>query len=221
MLKNLAGQRVVVGFSGGPDAAAIAFRLRQAGAIVLPVYINYRKTAGGKTSKDLRAAYTSAELLGIQKPKEVRVPLGNRPKSHRNRFFVKALAAIARDNNSDAVALGTIKKAACERNVLGRATFNDLDPEVLARHGNKHGVRVITWDSFGVSNKADEFKNVDEQTREAIFQTTSCQMWWRLECGNCGSCVARHHAFMDAFAQDPTPYRPNSRVGRETQQHRR
>lgn len=210
--------RVVVGFSGGPDAAALAYRLRQTGAKVIPVYVNYRKTLGGKSAKDIYAARVVAALLDIPRPIEVRAPLGSRPKNQRNRFFVKVLARIAKEHCADAIALGTIKNDG-GREELGRAMRNDLDPAILAKHGSRVGVRVITWDAFGVITKADEFAEMSDVARNVMSHTTSCQMWWKLECGNCGSCARRHQAFLAAFGEDPTRYRPNSRIGGETRKH--
>lgn len=210
--------RVVVGFSGGPDAAALAYRLRQTGAEVIPVYVNYRKTLGGKSARDMYAVRVVAALLDIPRPIEVRAPLGARPKGQRNRFFVEVLAKIAKKHDADAIALGTIKNDG-GREELGRAMRNDLDPVVLTKHSNRVGVRVITWDTFGVITKADEFAGMSDCARNAILHTTSCQMWWKLECGNCGSCARRHQAFLSAFGEDPTRYRPNSRIGRETRKH--
>ena len=210
---SLVGSKIVLGFSGGPDAAALAYRLKCRGADVIPIYINYRKmSGGGKTAKDLRAVGIVAKLLGLPVPTEIRVPLGNRPKSHRNRFFVKVLASIAKKQGGSIVALGTIKEVVDKDESVSRATINDLDPKLLSRHGNGYGVQVITWDTLGVHNKADEFREVGAEARSALFQTTSCQMWWRLECGNCHSCVSRHTAFMQAFGCDPTLYRQGSRV---------
>lgn len=220
MKERLNGQVVVLGYSGGPDATALAHRLRKIGANVLPVYINYRKVcAGGKTGKDLEAARASATMLDMMHPLEVRAPLGKRPKSNRNRFFVSILARIARERGSKLVALGTIKDNGDDRG-LGRATRNDLDPLILAQHGARAGVRVITWDTFHVRDKTGEFADIPLTGQRALFVTTSCQLWFRLECGNCTSCRSRHRAFMQAFGFDPTLYRPESRIGRETNLHR-
>jgi len=212
---NLIGNKVVLGYSGGPDAAALAYKLKRLGAEIIPVYINYRKVSGGgKTTKDLRAGEHSAQLLKLPNILKVRAPLGTKPKSWRNRFFVSVLASVAREQCAHIVALGTFKKSVNERRMIGRATYNDLDPSVLTSHGHKHGVQVITWDTFGVKEKADEFVEMDISAQRAIFKTTSCQLWWKVECGNCASCVARHEAFLKAFGSDPTSYRPQSKVMR-------
>jgi 7-cyano-7-deazaguanine synthase in queuosine biosynthesis len=217
---DLTGKKVVLGFSGGPDAAALAYHLKRLGANVVPVYINYRAmSGGGKTAKDLRSTDPVAELLEIPVPMRIRAPLGNLPKSHRNRFFVKVLASIAKEQNENIVALGTIMEAPSTNESIERASISDLDPKILARQGNKYGVQVLTWDDFGVSRKMDEFAGLDIKARCALFQTTSCQMWWRPECGDCHSCRARHNAFLGAFGYDPTPYRQNSKIGKEYYKH--
>ena len=212
---DIAGQKVALGFSGGPDAAALAYRLKHLGAEVVPVYVNYRQVPrGGKTAKDLRSAIPCAQSLGIPTPLELRVPLGQRPKSQRNRFFVKVLASVAQKEGGHIVALGTVKKDASTNEPLGRATINDLNPDILSRYGEKHSVQVLSWESCGVREKAEEFAGISPEAREFLFQTTSCQMWWRLECGNCHSCKERHAAFLHAFGFDRTLYRPNSKITR-------
>ena len=217
---DLTGKKVVLGFSGGLDAVALAYHLKRLGANVVPVYINYRKmSGGGKTAKDLRLVDPVAELLEIPVPLRIRAPLGNLSKSHRNRFFVKILASLAKEQNGNIVALGTIMENPHLNEPAERATINDLDPAVLTRHGNKYDVKVFTWDDFDISRKTDEFSGLDVKAQRAIFQTTSCQMWWRSECGNCHSCISRHNAFLGAFGYDPTPYRPDSRIARKQYKH--
>lgn len=210
---SLIDDKVILGFSGGPDATALAYQLKRSGACVIPVYINYRKVSGGgKTAKDLHSAYASAKLLNIPVPIEYRAPLGARPKSQRNRFFVEVLASLVGKYCAKYVALGTIRTTVNMHKDSWRARTNDLNPEILYNHSKKYEVEIITWDSFGARKKADEFIAFNEETRKALFVTTSCQMWFHTECGNCASCISRHSAFMEAFGCDPTNYRPNSKV---------
>ncbi|MBI2108675.1 MAG: hypothetical protein HYT93_00640 [Parcubacteria group bacterium] len=196
---RLQGKIVVVAYSGGPDATALTHRLKMSGAVVHPFYINYRKQHNHpKTLNDLRAANASAEILGIQKVETVRAPLGERSKGERNGFFVEVLSPIARELGSSHIGLGTIWDG----------TDDDLSVESLSLRGCEHNCEVVTWDSFGIHEKADQFLGVDTKTREALFQTTSCQRWWiwKTECGGCYSCKARHGAFLKAFGYDPTVY---------------
>jgi len=195
------GQKVLVGYSGGPDAAALAYMLAKRGAIVVPVYVHYRERSGGKTTKDLRAARASARSLGIADPDIVRSPLRG-PKSERNAHLVRVLAQHARANGSTTMALGTIKTD----------DDPDLDPKNLSREARAFGVGVVTWDYFGIRDKASEFKGITPEHRNFLFETTSCQMWWHVECGNCYSCIARHDAFLKAFGFDPTRYRTGSKL---------
>lgn len=213
----LTGRNIVLGFSGGPDAAALAYRLQAIeNANIIPVYISYRQqSVGGKTGKDLRSATPLAKDLGLQDLIVIRAPLGTKPKSHRNRFFIKVLASVAKTYNTDIIALGTMRELPnSQPRGSSQATINDLNPDILSNHGNRHGVRVLTWDSLGINNKADEFRGIDPVIRNAFFKSTSCQMWWKFECGNCYSCVARHEAFMDAFGCDQTLYRAGSKAAK-------
>ncbi len=200
---DISGRFVVLGFSGGPDALALAHRLQLCGAEVMPVYISYRKTGGGKTKKDLRAARSSAAALKFPAPLVIWEPLGMRAKSERNRFFIPLLALIARSRGARTVAIGTIQEA-------GNA---DLDPAILSACGAEHGVDVLTWDSFWIREKSEEFPGMVGM-QCALSLTTSCQLWWNVECGNCHSCLARHTAFLKAFGRDPTIYRMGSRCAK-------
>ena len=203
---------VVLGFSGGPDAAALAHKLVSADIQVIPVYVDYRASQGGKTSKDIAAAKRICPLLNLPEPLIVRAPLGDEPKGRRNRHFLGVLADIAHREHFNTIALGTMRVNG-ERNV-DRMTRNDLDPAVLGRRAEREGVSLVTWDSFGVREKSREFDGVTPRARLALFESTSCQLWFRLECGNCHSCIARHEAFMDAFGADWTAYRPQSRIAK-------
>lgn len=204
-IPEIYGGPVILGYSGGPDAAALAYRLQSKGTEVIPVYIDYRKTAGGKSAKDQRHARESAKILGLQEPLVVSKLL-DRPKSRRNRFFVEVLSGIAGRHREAFVALGTLREKGDE----------DLDPNILDRVAIFSRTRIVTWDTFGVSRKFEQFRGMimNEVARRAMFATTSCQMWWKIECGNCYSCIARHEAFMQAFGHDKTQYRKGSTVGR-------
>lgn len=198
---NYLNQTVVLGFSGGPDAAALAYKLQRLGAKIIPVYINYRKySGGGKTGKDLQAAKRSIDLLCLNELLQVRYPLGNRLKSMRNRFFIEVLSGIAKNYKTKHIALGTLQEAG----------EDDLNPTVLKSYSRKYGVDITTWDSFGVIEKCDEFLEINNP--QFLFETTSCQMWWKKECGNCYSCLSRHTAFIKVFKHDPTAYRLGSKV---------
>lgn len=213
-LPILKGRKVYLGFSGGPDATALAAKLQNQGATVVPVYVDYRASAGGKTSKDLRFARQSAQILGLSEPAVVRAPLGERPKSERNRFFIEVLTGAAQEGGGKLVALGTMLATYEAGGDWDEESNRDLDPKILGAHAAKVGVKVITWDSFGVTTKAGEFAGLKPKQRKAVAATTSCQMWWHVECGNCGSCKERRAAFLAAFGKDETNYRPNSKAAK-------
>jgi len=197
---------IVLGFSGGPDAAALAHHLKIVGCNVVPVYVDYRLIRNScKTVKDLRHAHFAAHSLGLRELTVVRESLGDIPKSQRNQHLIRVLASVAREHNSHTVALGTLSKGGDE----------DLDPKILSKVGMCNGVQVVTWDTFNVRTKAEEFMHIGPKARRAIFATTSCQIWWKTECGKCKSCKARHEAFMTAFGHDPTEYNPNSALGKK------
>jgi len=208
------GIRIAVAYSGGPDATALAARLLSEGAHVTPVYIAYRGP-GGKTAKDLRFAKHSAQLLGLS-TEWIDKPLVHRisgdEKSARNRIILGAISRAFADK-IDAVAIGTYQETFTACGQWTKDSNDDLDPAFLAA-AVVPGHQLVSWDSFGVRCKTDEFRNLPAPAQAALFATTSCQMWWRVECGNCYSCLERHEAFVAAFGKDPTNYRAKSKVGK-------
>ncbi len=205
---------IAVAYSGGPDACALAARLQALGAEVIPVYLVYRNR-GGKTSKDLRGAINSAKLLGLttellDNPLE-RAITGD-DKSRRNYLILETFARAPIAKQIDAIGLGTYQETSEASGLWTEESNQDLEPRLLMSALKGTSLRLITWDSFGVKRKADEFVGLSNAARQALFATTSCQMWWKVECGNCYSCLERHEAFLSAFGQDPTVYRPNSTV---------
>lgn len=211
----LHGVTVAVAYSGGPDATALAARLKADGATVLPVYVAYRGP-GGKTAKDLRFAKRSAELLQLPS-RWIDEPLVRRidsdSKSQRNRIIVAAIS-MALGQQVQCVGIGTFKQTFEAAGQWTDDSNEDIDPAILSRPLTPQGHRLITWDSYGVSGKAEQFRNLSAQDRAALFATTSCQLWWKVECGNCYSCLERNEAFLAAFGVDPTGYRAKSTVTR-------
>ncbi len=216
--RTLRHTTVALAYSGGPDAAALAAKLKDMGANVLPVYVSYRAGRGGKTAKDLQAARRSAELLGlpitlIDNPLVRRITSELKPT--RNRLILQAISETL-GADAQAVGLGTFQESFEADGQWTAESNEDLDPAVLAAVVSKNGHKLITWDSFGKTSKADTLGCLPADSRAGIFATISCQMWWRVECGNCYSCRERHAAFLSAFNCDPTLYKPNSTVGKES-----
>ena len=209
------GMRVAVAYSGGPDATALAARLMADGADVTPVYVRYR-SPGGKTSKDLRFAKRSARILGLS-TEWIDTPLVKRidreSKSMRNRIMLAEISRVC-GANIDAVGIGTFQETFSASGQWTDDSNDDINPKILAKALNGTH-ELVTWDTYGVHCKADEFRNLSKRAQKALFATTSCQLWWKIECGNCYSCIERHEAFVSAFGKDPTNFRPNSKVGRK------
>jgi 7-cyano-7-deazaguanine synthase in queuosine biosynthesis len=211
-----AGNRIAVAYSGGPDATALAARLQAEGAHVTPVYVSYRGGTGGKTAKDLKAAKRSAQILGLPTA-WIDSPLVKRiesdAKSMRNRIILAEISRAFGDK-IQAVGIGTFQEIFAASGQWTEESNDDINPDILAKALKAGGHKLVTWDTFGVHSKADQFRDLSAQAQDALFATTSCQMWWKVECGNCYSCLERHAAFVAAFGKDPTKYRSNSRVGR-------
>lgn len=196
---RLRGMNVLSAYSGGLDSAALAYRLKGQGANVIPYYIDYRTIRhSGKTVTDIACAKESAKLLGLPEPIYVRAFLSKHLRDMRNRHFIRVLTREAPKHRARVIALGTWHEEADD----------DLDPAVLKKDGVLYDMQVITWDDFGVKEKADEIIGIPLQDRAFLTETTSCQRPTKLDCGGCYACKLRHRAFLKAFGYDPTEYRP-------------
>lgn len=195
---RLRGRNVLCAYSGGLDSAALAYRLQALGAHVVPYYIDYRTIRhSGKTVTDIACAKASAALLGLPEPIYLRAYLEPHLRHMRNRHFIRVLVREASKHHTNVIALGTLHTKADD----------DIDPAILKKDGVLYDMRVVTWDDFGVREKADEIRDIPPEDRAFLVETTSCQRPTTLECGGCYSCKARHQAFLRAYGYDLTEYK--------------
>ena len=87
----------------------------------------------------------------------------------------------------------------------------DHSPEFLQDylHTLDPNLRLWTFGDYGADmqmrNRRVELF-VDAISEEALWETTSCQTWWKRGDGRCHSCLDRHVAIMVALGHDETPY---------------
>lgn len=196
---------ILVAYSGGLDSVALLIKLREEQWDPIPIYFNYRKVQGGKTAIDKRCAVNTLEPLGLIL-QELRVPLGDRTKHERNRFFIENLAPYALKHDIKTLALGTYKKIS-ELDLPPE----DLDPAILKPLAQKYGCELITWDDFDITTKAGEIRAIEHNKNNlaALFASWSSQSFHfsPRQCGRCVSCRERKHALIEVFGKDPTIYK--------------
>jgi 7-cyano-7-deazaguanine synthase in queuosine biosynthesis len=235
-LHSSAGTDGVVLFSGGLDSTAIAILARRKGLDLTPVYMSHRGNVGNVTKKEITAAHKLAKKatgndLVVFKPKAKslpawygndvrftgRLPVTKAKKANRNRVFLEVLhdAGMA-----DGLVLVGVFGTDARGLAAGRA--KDVSKPGLSAHLKKIGAKgtIKTAEDFGGASrdqgKTDLLKEIGKTSRQAplLSQTESCLMYFGKPCGNCWSCVERAQAFMRAWGQDKTPYRPASTAGR-------
>lgn len=230
----------VILFSGGLDSVALAMarNIKEGAAPLLPIYISHRSNVGNVTKKEIRTAQKLAkkilgeELMVIKADtksgnlpewygKRVFVtehmPVAKTQKNKRNRKFLEVLQDYGLADRQVWVGVLGIPGAGDRSRAAGRA--KDVTKEGLQEHlksiGGKGKIKVVR-DIPGVKTKADLLKKIEKhykkRFRPDIFESQSCLMYFNKPCGDCWSCVERAESIMQAYGQDKTPYRKDSKA---------
>lgn len=242
MLLSLQDYQGVILFSGGLDSVALAIgrSLLYSNQLspLLPVYISHRANVGNVTKKEILAARKLAkklfgEELVVIKPdtkagvlpdwygKRVyvtkRMPVIKTQKNKRNRKFLEVLKDYGLADKQIWLGVLGIPGAGDRSRAAGRA--KDVTKEGLQEHlkkiGGKGKIKVVR-DLSGVKTKSDLLKKIEthygKKFRPDIFESQSCLMYFNKPCGDCWSCVERAESIMQAYGQDRTPYRKDSKA---------
>ena len=226
---------MIILFSGGLDSVMLAMLLRRQGYRPQPVYMSHRGNVGNVTKKELKAASKLAKsILGKKliivkaraKGKEPswykqygdvvfsqRLPVPKERKDQRNRIFLKVLKDL--DLADGMVALGLFDSEATPKN---RKRWADIRTPDLRRSFAKlkTGGELVTLTSLGYEDKAAALQALGRRGKipSQLWSSESCLMYFNKPCGDCASCKARAEAFLAAWGEDKTPYRPKSVAGR-------
>lgn len=226
-------------FSGGLDSVALAILLKRKGHDLQPVYGSHRANVGNVTRKEVIAATAlapavtgrplwlvkptkkSREAPWVQAVPQViytqRLPVSKARKPWRNRILIDTVV----DLGFSTVALGVFGGERVPHD-LRRA--DDVDPAALQRYLRKRKKRgrVLTLSDLGIPDKTALIKAVGRRGRnpEILYSSDSCLMYFNQHCGNCWSCRERAEAFIGAWGQDKTDYRPSSWAGRFVRRQR-
>jgi 7-cyano-7-deazaguanine synthase in queuosine biosynthesis len=183
-------------FSGGFDSVGQAILLLNEGHEVVAMYVKFRK-GGGKQAKELKRAKWFAEQLRIPFVVwEHRIPKSEY--SRRDHTLVEIAAKYARSTGAHRVAIATSYQPDVA-NPIANIDWEDMNPESLSKAA---GMPVETLEKL----KSELLDELWEDQREMLFETTSCQLWFKKECGRCYRCAERHAAFMVALGYDQTEY---------------
>ena len=236
-MRNYGG---VILFSGGLDSVALAMarNIKEGAVPLLPVYISHRSNVGNVTKKEIRTAQKLAkkilgeELMVIKADSKSgnlpewygkrvfvteRMPVEKTQKNKRNRKFLEVLKDYGLADKQIWTGVLGIPGAGDRSRAAGRA--KDVTKEGLQEHlksiGGKGKIKVVR-DIPGVKTKADLLKKIEKhykkRFRPDIFESQSCLMYFNKPCGDCWSCVERAESIMQAYGQDKTPYRKDSKA---------
>ena len=225
----------VILFSGGLDSVMLALLLKRKGQSPQPVYMSHRGNVGNVTKKELKAASKLArsilgkDLLIVKAPAKgkepswygqygdvvfsKRLPVEKANKDQRNRVFLRVLKDL--DLAGGPVALGLLDSEATPKN---RKRWADIRTPDLERFFAKLKTRgdLITLSSLGYDNKVEALEALGRRGKipAQLWSSESCLMYFNKPCGDCASCKARAEAFLAAWGEDKTPYRPKSVAGK-------
>lgn len=216
--------KTVCVFSGGMDSTVLLYRLLDAGDDVIPLTVNY----GQRHVREVNAAsmilaglgkgpHRVVDLSGLraimrgssQTDEAVPVPLGHYAEEsmkqtvvpNRNMILLSVAAALAVAEKADRIAFAA---HAGDHAIYPdcRAPFVNAAENAIMT-GNWHPVNVLApflfWSKTAI---------VDEGVRLKVpFERTwSCYIGGDVHCGQCGTCVERREAFINAGVDDPTTY---------------
>lgn len=183
-------------FSGGFDSVGHAMHLLNQGHEVVALYVKFRK-GGGKQAKELETAKKIAGRLRIPFwVKQYHIP--KEEYHHRDRTLVRIASGYARETGAHRVAISTSYYPEIATPVAN-IDWEDLKPENLAEVA---GMPVTTLEML----KSELLEALRPEQQKLLFETTSCQLWFKKECGRCYRCAERHAAFMATLDYDETEY---------------
>jgi len=189
--------KIVQLMSGGLDSVGQAILLKEERHEVQPLYVKFR-IGGGKQAKEIRAAKKLSSILKFPEPIIVKHRIKKEEYETRDRQLVTIAASIAREKGYDAIAIATSYYPEVEDPVAD-IDWEDMNPEKLEEAAE---MKVITLEM----HKAELLQKIDPTYIDSLFETTSCQLWWKKECGRCYRCAERHAAFVALLGFDKTEY---------------
>ena len=188
--------------SGGFDSVGQALLLQNAGHTIFPLYVRFRR-AGGKQTKELNIVQRISKEQNFKDPVVIDHPIGKEQYDTRNRTLCQIAERHANSINADAIAIG----APTGHINIGNVPDDDLDIALLEASVN---IKLFTVGMF----KSTILKELDNAQRRILFQTSSCQLWYKEECGQCYICVERHAAFIVVLGYDHTQYTVDPKVSK-------
>lgn len=187
-------QAVVQLLSGGFDSVGQALLLQEQGFIIHPLYIKFR-LGGGKQGKELQIVHDISVQQQFEVPHIISHRINKKDYSCRNRTLCVLAESYALSIGLTAVAIGTPTGGVN----LGDVNDDDINVKVLEAN---IGLKLHTMGMY----KSEIIKKLPPYKQRLLFQTTSCQLWFKEECGRCYICVERHAAFITALGYDHTAY---------------
>ena len=194
--------------SGGVDSIVLTTALANRPDIeeVIPVYISFRQ-GGGKEAKETEVMQ---KLLIHPKIKPFHILRGKQyhiakeDYGNRNVQLLKFGEWCAESLDYTAISLGTCSgyNDYADRDNIAS---NEDDPIYLQ---SQIKPKLFTLDDFNVKSKVDVINLGYDLLGDRLFETTSCQLWYKMDCGSCYSDVERYTAFkLSKYGCDKTIYK--------------
>ena len=203
--------RIVQLLSGGFDSVGQAILLQSQGHKIYPMYVRFR-VGGGKQVKEEAAVVRVSETCNFTTPYIHTHRIPKDQYGTRNRQLCMLASVYATSIGISHVAIGSQLFDGVE--LHGNILRDDLDPKHLQR-AVPDGITVLPGQMW----KAALLKAIPANMRKVMFESTSCQMWFKDECGKCFACVERHAAFLVAMGYDYTQYTMDPKVSTKWPEH--
>ena len=195
---NYWGCMNIVQLMSGFDSVAQALILQAQGHTIFPLYVHFRK-GGGKVAKEEASMREVIRAVGFQSLEVVHYRIPKEQYDTRNQKLCTLAANHALMHSISHIAIGSHLFE--DADLYGNFPRADADPNVL-QAAVPSDITVIP----GQLRKSVALHNLCNKNRKILFKTTSCQMWYKDECGKCFSCIERHAAFVLVMGYDHTTY---------------
>lgn len=217
---------VIVLASSGLDSMGVMYQLAKQGKHVIPMYIPWK--LGGFPAREINRLMKIYNAMKEQYP-NVEIPIIHeriklKDKTRRNREFIELVYDEYKDSGITKLGMGEYKGGGPATWVFFWSVSNedaateDLNKFLGELTDDKW--ELITLDNFGIATlKFNRAKICYDVIGDNIYNTTACQVYFKLDCGQCYKCAERHLALMMVTGKDLTKYKHDPEESKWTLQY--